>query len=86
MFYDLPAEHWIRLRTTNPIESTFATVGLRHRRTKSNGSRNACLAMVFKLAESASRTWRALSGAKLLPEVISGVQFVNGEMSEKDAS
>lgn len=85
-FYDLPAEHWIHLRTTNPIESTFATVRLRHRRTKGNGSRNACLAMVFKLAESASRRWRALNGAKLLPEVVSGVQFVDGEKVEKDAA
>jgi len=85
-FYDLPAEHWIHLRTTNPIESTFATVRLRHRRTKGNGSRDACLAMVFKLAESASRKWRALNGATLLPEVISGVQFIDGEKIEKDAA
>ena len=78
-FYDFPAEHWIHLRTTNPIESTFATVRLRHRRTKGNGSRAACLAMVFKLAESASKRWRALNGAKLMPDVIANVQFVNGE-------
>ena len=52
-FYDFPAEHWKHLRTTNPIESTFATVRLRHRKTKGNGSRAACLAMVFKLARSA---------------------------------
>jgi putative transposase len=52
-YYDFPAEHWIHLRTTNPIESTFATVRWRHRRTKGNGSRRACLAMVFKLMESA---------------------------------
>ncbi len=85
-FYDFPAEHWIHLRTTNPIESTFATVRLRHRRTKGNGSRAACLAMVFKLCESASRKWRTLNGAKWLPEVISGVQFVDGEQVEKDAA
>jgi len=78
-FYDFPAEHWIHLRTTNPIESTFATVRLRHRRTKGNGSRVACLAMVFKLCESAERHWRSLNGAKLLPEVIAGAEFVNGE-------
>ena len=84
--YDFPAEHWVHLRTTNPIESTFATVRLRHRRTKGNGSRAACLAMVFKLCESASRKWRTLNGAKLLPEVISGVQFVDGEKTEKDAA
>jgi len=85
-FYGLPAEHWVHLRTTNPIESTFATVRLRHRRTKGNGSRAACLAMVFKLCESASRKWRALNGANLLPEVISGIQFVDGERIEKDAA
>ena len=85
-FYDFPAEHWIHLRTTNPIESTFATVRLRHRRTKGNGSRVACLAMVFKLCESAERHWRSLNGARLLPEVIAGVQFVNGEKPEKDAA
>ena len=54
-FYDFPAEHWIHLRTTNPIESTFATVRLRHRRTKGNGSRQACLTMVYKLMESSCR-------------------------------
>jgi len=84
--YDFPAEHWVHLRTTNPIESTFATVRLRHRRTKGSGSRAACLAMVFKLCESASRKWRTLNGAKLLPEVISGTQFVDGEKAEKDAA
>ena len=85
-FYDFPAEHWIHVRTTNPIESTFATVRLRHRRTKGNGSRVACLAMVFKLCESAARTWRLLNGAKLLPEVIAGVKFINGEKPEKVAA
>ena len=85
-FYDFPAEHWIHLRTTNPIESTFATVRLRHRRTKGNGSRVACLAMVFKLCESAAKTWRLLNGAKLLPDVIAGVKFVNGEKPEKVAA
>ena len=85
-FYDFPAEHWIHLRTTNPIESTFATVRLRHRRTKGNGSRSACLAMVFKLCESAEKHWRLLNGATLLPEVIAGVQFINGEKPEKTAA
>jgi transposase-like protein len=85
-FYDFPAEHWIHLRTTNPIESTFATVRLRHRRTKGNGSRVACLAMVFKLCESAAKTWRALNGAKLLPDVIAGVQFINGEKPQRNAA
>jgi putative transposase len=59
-FYDFPAEHWGHLRTTNPIESTFATIRLRHRRTKGSGSRKASLTMMFKLAESASRRWRRL--------------------------
>ena len=77
-FYDFPAEHWGHLRTTNPIESTFATIRLRHRRTKGNGTRTACLAMVFKLCESASRTWRVLNGAKLLPDVIQGIKFIDG--------
>ena len=77
-FYDFPAEHWIHLRTTNPIESTFATVRLRHRRTKGSGSRTACLTMVFKLMQSAARRWRLLNGSQLLPEVIAGVQFIDG--------
>ena len=85
-FYDFPAEHWRHLRTTNPIESTFATVRLRHRRTKGSGSRVACLAMVFKLCESAARHWRLLNGATLLPEVIAGVKFINGEKAEKNAA
>jgi putative transposase len=85
-FYDFPAEHWLHLRTTNPIESTFATVRLRHRRTKGNGTRLACLAMVFKLCESAARRWRLLNGAKLLPEVVAGVQFIDGEKPEKAAA
>lgn len=85
-FYDFPAEHWIHLRTTNPIESTFATVRLRHRRTKGNGSRSACLAMVFKLCESAARKWRTLNGAKLLPDVIADIPFVDGEKAEKNAA
>ena len=77
-FYDFPAEHWIHLRTTNPIESTFATVRLRHRRTKGSGSRVACLTMVFKLARAAEKRWRRLNGGALLPEVIQGVRFVDG--------
>ncbi len=77
-FYDYPAEHWIHLRTTNPIESTFATLRLRHRRTKGNGSRLACLTMVFKLMQSAAKKWRLLNGSQLLPDVIAGVQFIDG--------
>ena len=77
-FYEFPAEHWKHLRTTNPIESTFATVKLRTRKTKGSGSRIACLTMVFKLAQSAERRWRALNGAKLVKEIIEGVTFVDG--------
>jgi putative transposase len=77
-FYDFPAEHWVHLRTTNPIESTFATVRLRTVRTKGSGSRTACLTMVFKLAQCAERHWRRLNGQGLLPEVIRGVKFVDG--------
>lgn len=77
-FYDFPAEHWQHLRTTNPIESMFATVRLRHRRTKGSGSRVACLAMVFKLAEAAEKKWRRLNGSALVRDVVDGVQFKDG--------
>jgi len=77
-FYDFPAEHWSHIRTTNPIESTFATVRLRTRRTKGSGSRDACFAMVFKLVMLASESWRLLNGSTLLPKVISGIQFIDG--------
>ncbi len=77
-FYDFPAEHWRHLRTTNPIESTFATIRLRHRRTKGSGSRIASLTMMFKLAESAAKRWRSLNGNELLPDVIRGVVFQDG--------
>ncbi len=77
-FYDFPAEQWAHIRTTNPIESVFATVRLRHRKTKGSGSRAACLAMVFKLMESASKKWRALNGSTLIADIIAGVQFADG--------
>jgi len=83
-FYDFPAEHWVHIRTTNPIESTFATVRLRTRRTKGSGSRTACLTMVFKLAQCAERNWRKLNGSALLPEVIRGVKFVDGERHDAE--
>ena len=85
-FYDFPAEHWLHIRTTNPIESTFATVRLRTDKTKGSGSRIACLTMVFKLAESASRKWRRLNGSEFIPEVIKGVVFVDGVKSERAAA
>lgn len=77
-FYDFPAEHWVHLRTTNPIESAFATVRLRHKRTKGNGSRKACLAMFYKLAMSAEKRWRKLNGHDQIPDVIAGVRFTDG--------
>jgi transposase-like protein len=78
-FYDFPAEHWGHLRTTNPIESTFATVRLRTYRTKGPGSREAGLAMAFKLALKAASGWRKLNGSAKLQEVIDGIVFVDGE-------
>jgi transposase-like protein len=77
-FYDFPAEHWIHLRTTNPIESTFATVRLRTQKTKGSGSRTACLTMAFKLVQSAAKRWRLLNGSQLLPDVVQGVPFTDG--------
>ena len=84
-FYDFPAEHWIHLRTTNPIESTFATVRHRTRQTKGCGSRTATMAMVFKLALSAQKKWRRLNGHRLILKVIEGVRFVDGELKEAAA-
>jgi putative transposase len=78
VFYDFPAEHWVHLRTTNPIESTFSTVRLRTAKTKGSGTRQACLTMVFKLMESASKHWRTLNGSTLLGEVIAGAVYVDG--------
>jgi transposase-like protein len=77
-FYDFPAEHWRHIRTTNPIESTFATIRLRHRRTKGSGSAAASLAMMFKLAQSAEKKWRILNGHELIPDVIQGTIFKDG--------
>ena len=85
-FYDFPAEHWAHLRTTNPIESTFATIRLRHRRTKGSGSRRTSLAMMFKLAESASKKWRRLRGYQLLSLVIEGKTFKDGTQQEQKAA
>lgn len=85
-FYDFPAEHWIHLRTTNPIESTFATVKHRQRKTKGNGSRVACLTMVYKLIESASKKWRLLNGATIIPDVLQGIKFIDGERQPEVAA
>ena len=81
-FYDFPADHWTHIRTTNPIESTFATVRLRTRKTKGAGSRLASLTMVFKLAVTAQKRWRALNGAQLIADVVRGVHFVDGVQKE----
>lgn len=78
-FYDFPAEHWTHLRTTNPIESMFATVRLRADKTKGCGSRIATLTMVFKLAESAEKRFRRLNGHELIGDVIAGIRFTDGE-------
>jgi putative transposase len=85
-FYDFPAMHWIHLRTTNPIESTFATVRLRHRRAKGNGTRKATLAMVYKLCREAEQSWRKLDGFKFIPLVEAGIKFVNGERVDEVAT
>ena len=78
-FYDFPAEHWGHLRTSNPIESTFATVRLRTYRTKGPGSRKAGLAMAFKLARKAEGGWRKLNGSGRLQDLVDGIVFVDGE-------
>jgi putative transposase len=77
-FYNFPAEHWPHLRTTNPIESTFATVRLRTQRTKGCGSRIATLTMVYKLGLEAQKSWRRLNGAEKLTKVVRGTRFVDG--------
>jgi transposase-like protein len=84
-FYDFPAEHWIHLKTTNPIESTFATVRLRTRVTKGPGSRAAGLAMAFKLLQAAQDRWRAVNGPHLVPLVRAGATFHKGQLVERPA-
>jgi putative transposase len=81
-FYDYPAEHWVHLRTTNPI-STFATVRLRTKVTKGHGSKAAGLAMAFKLIESAQRRWRMVNAPHLVALVRAGATFVNGKLVER---
>jgi len=81
-FYDFPAEHWRHLRTTNPIESTFATIRLRHRKTKGSGSRRTSLAMMFKLGQSAQKRWRRLNGHKQIVQLLAGKTFVNGTLQD----
>ena len=78
-----PAEHWVHLRTTNPIESTFATVRLRTKVTKGHGSKAAALAMAFKLIESAQRRWRMVNAPHLVALVRASATFVNGKLVER---
>ena len=85
-FYDFPAEHWKHVRTTNPIESTFATVRLRTYRTKGCLSRKTAMAMVFKLCQGASKKWRRLNGSDQFAEIIRGVKFVNGKRQDRAAA
>ena len=82
-FYDYPAEHWVHLRTTNPIESTFATVRLRQRVTKGPGSRAAGIAMAFKLIEAAQRRWRMVNAPHLVALVRAGARFDKGKLVER---
>src|SRR5690606_3966876 len=77
-FYDFPAEHWVHLRTTNPIDSTFATVRLRTDKTKGCGSRVPTLTMVFKLAQAAEQRARRLNGHELIGDVLAGSAFADG--------
>jgi len=84
-FYDFPAEHWAHLRTTNPIESTFATIRLRHRKTKGNGTRRTSLAMMFKLAQSAAKKWNRLRSHEQITLVVEGRSFQDGILQESAA-
>jgi transposase-like protein len=81
-FYDFPAEHWKHLRTTNPIESTFATIRLRQRRTKGSGSRRASLAMMFKLAHAAQKRWRRLNGHAHIVHLLEGKTYTDGLLQD----
>ena len=89
-FYDFPAIHWIHLRTTNPIESTFATVRLRTKRSRSCGNRDTTLSMVFKLLQSAQKRWKRIKGFDQLKLVVDNVQFQDGieveDQSDRNAA
>lgn len=84
-FYDFPAEHWVHIRTSNPIESTFATVRLRTKRTRNCGSRSTTLAMVYRLILSAQKRWRAIKGFRLLTLVVNNVEFKDGIAVDQSA-
>jgi len=85
-FYDFPAEHWIHIRTTNPIESTFATVRLRTNKVRGCFSRKSVLTMAFKLIESAQNRWKRLHSHHRLAEIVEGVKFIDGEAQNKNAA
>lgn len=78
-FYDYPAKHWVHIRTTNPIESSFATVRLRTKRSRNCGSRETTLTMVFKLLQSAQKRWKRIKGFRKLELVVNNVRFRNAE-------
>ena len=82
-YYDFPTEHWVHLRTSNPIESTFSTVRLRTRVTRGAGSRKAALAMAYKLLDAAQDRWRRITGAELVPLVRAGATFIDGKLRER---
>ena len=85
-FYDFPAEHWVHLRTTNPIESTFSTVRLRTKVTRGAGSRKAGLAMAYKLLDAAQERWRRINGHELVPLVRAGATFIDGKLQERSTT
>lgn len=85
-FYDFPAEHWRHIRTTNPIESTFATVRLRTGKVRGCFSRETALTMAFRLAQEAEKTWRCLNGSKLLPDVVANITYINGVHPDRIAA
>ena len=85
-FYAFPAEHWRHLRTTNPIESSFATVKLRTRVTKGAGSKKAALAMAYKLLDAAQQRWRRFNGHELVADVLAGAQFKDGVRVNDDSN
>ena len=85
-FYDFPAEHWVHIRTTNPIESTFATVRLRTDKTRGCVSQDSILSLVFKLVQSPQKRWLRIRGFKRLVEVIEGVKFKDGIRAAQQSS
>ena len=82
-FFDFPAEHWLHLRTTNPIESTFSTVRLRTKVTRGAGSRKAALAMAYKLLDAAQERWHKVSAPELVALVRAGATFIDGKQQER---